>query len=921
MLPNVDLKEKIKYIHDYMVSSNAATASKVDENSNVTQKTIAGLEAELFKPDTIQINRKLVKDKLTQMFGEDMAKAYEDDLAKHYIYTHDETSLKPYCASITLYPFLLEGTKCLGGVSKAPKNLQSFCGSFVNLVYQIASNFSGAIATVEFLHMFDYFARKQWGKDYLGKHFEEVAQEFQGVVYALNQPASARGDQSVFWNISVFDHDYLKEMFGGFYYPDGTQVDIESTYHLQRYFLQWFRQEREKELLTFPVVTAALLTDGKGGFKDNDFMHALADEQARGLSFFVYMSDKVDSLASCCFDANQRVLVRNEDGVKLIRIGDFKYMKNLTIFFDGSWVKGSFVKTAPTDKMYRIVTSNKKEVLCTSNHIFPTLAGDKRADEITTDDWLMFNDRAYKEGSGEYKDGFLIGMYLGDGSMYERNDCDSIEVTLSLNEYKVKKCIEYISGWRIHPSKNNVVFAKTSDKSIVAFIRRWVKGGKCNTKELNMDVCNKSLEFRRGILDGFYATDGGNSNRIYTTSKKLVEQMEAMLTTMGVQTIIDKSDRTNEMVIIRGEEFTRNFPLYCLRWYEPQNKRSMGDVYKLTLNGTFFKVSEVQEITNYDAPVYCFNMADGKEPYFTLANGIQTHNCRLRNELADNTFSYTLGAGGVVTGSARVISLNINRIGQCGIKLDEVVDRVHKYLLAHREVLKGYIDAGLLPAYTQGFMDIDKQFLTLGVNGVLEYFEYLRDKKGEVTDKEYPNYLQSLLSFLTMSNKAALSEYGVRFNTEFVPAENLGVKNAKWDKEAGLYVPRDCYNSYFYPVEDTKVNVLDKLKLYSKDIVQYLDGGSALHLNLEQMLSAEQFVHLYKLCSKYGVQYWTTNVLCTICNDCGYINTDTENHCVKCGSTDVDYGTRVIGYLKRISNFSEARQKEAGKRFYHHLKK
>lgn len=560
----------------------------------MTQKTIAGLEAELFKPDTIQINRKLIKDKLTQMFGGDMAEAYEDDLANHYIYTHDETSLKPYCASITLYPFLLEGTKCLGGVSKAPKNLQSFCGSFVNLVYQIASNFSGAIATVEFLHMFDYFARKQWGKDYLKKHFEEVNQEFQGVVYALNQPASARGDQSVFWNVSVFDHDYLKEMFGGFYYPDGTQVDIESTYRLQLYFLQWFRQEREKELLTFPVVTAALLTDGKGGFKDNAFMDKLADEQAQGLSFFVYMSDKVDSLASCC---------------------------------------------------------------------------------------------------------------------------------------------------------------------------------------------------------------------------------------------------------------------------------------------------------------------------------------RLRNELADNTFSYTLGAGGVVTGSARVISLNINRIGQCGVKLDEVVDRVHKYLLAHREVLKGYIDAGLLPAYTQGFMDIDKQFLTLGVNGVLEYFEYLRDKKGAVTDKEYPDYLQSLLSFLTMSNKAALSEYGVRFNTEFVPAENLGVKNAKWDKEAGLYVPRDCYNSYFYPVEDTKVNVLDKLKLYSKDIVQYLDGGSALHLNLEQMLSAEQFVHLYKLCSKYGVQYWTTNVLCTICNECGYINTDTENHCVKCGSTDVDYGTRVIGYLKRISNFSEARQKEAGKRFYHHLKK
>lgn len=594
MLPKVDLKEKIKYIHDYIYASNAASASKVDANSNVTQKTIAGLEAEMFKPDTIQINRKLVKDKLTQMFGEDMAKAYEDDLAHHYIYTHDETSLKPYCASITLYPFLLEGTKCLGGVSKAPKNLQSFCGSFINLVYQIASNFSGAIATVEFLHIFDYFARKTYGSDYLTTHTLEIKQEFQGVVYALNQPASARGDQSVFWNISVFDHDYLKEMFGSFYYPDGSKVSIDSVYKLQLFFLDWFRQEREKELLTFPVVTAALLTDGKGGFKDNAFMEALADEQSQGLSFFVYMSDKVDSLASCC---------------------------------------------------------------------------------------------------------------------------------------------------------------------------------------------------------------------------------------------------------------------------------------------------------------------------------------RLRNELADNTFSYTLGAGGVVTGSARVISLNINRICQCDVMLDEIVDRVHKYLLAHREVLKAYIDAGLLPAYTQGFMDIDKQFLTVGVNGVLESFEYLRDKKGIVTDKEYPDYLTALLSFIKLSNKSALSEYGVRFNTEFVPAENLGVKNAKWDKEADLYVPRDCYNSYFYPVEDTNVTVLDKIKLYAKDIVQNLDGGSALHLNLEQMLSTEQFIHLYKLCSRYGVQYWTTNVLCTICNDCGYINTDTENHCVKCGSTNVDYGTRVIGYLKRVSNFSEARQKEAGKRFYHHFKK
>lgn len=582
--------DKLKYIERYKRASNAATASKVDANSNVTQKTIAGLEAELFKPDTIEINRKLVCDKLQDMFPkENLAQQYLDDLKNHLIYTHDETSLKPYCASITLYPFLLYGTKCLGGVSRAPKNLQSFCGSFINLVYQIASNFSGAIATVEFLAYFDYFARKTYGKDYLDTHSRNIEQELQGVVYALNQPASARGDQSVFWNISLFDNGYMHEMFDDFYFPDGSQVDFESVRKLQFYFMEWFRKERTKEVLTFPVQTNAMLTDGKGGFKDEEFMKKSAEENSKGLSFFVYMSDKVDSLASCC---------------------------------------------------------------------------------------------------------------------------------------------------------------------------------------------------------------------------------------------------------------------------------------------------------------------------------------RLRNELADNTFSYTLGAGGVVTGSARVITININRLLQSNESLDSLLRRVHKYLLAHKYVIKGYIDAGLLPAYTQGFMDLDKQFLTVGVNGVLEGYEYLV-ASGRVQGYNYESFLRGLLWSIKVMNTHGRKQYGVRYNTEFVPAENLGVKNAKWDKEDGFMVPRSCYNSYFYAVEDSHLNVLDKIHLYRNDIVQFLDGGSALHLNLEQLLTPTQFEHLYRLCSKEGVNYWTTNVLCTICNECGRVNPETNNHCVYCGSDDVDYGTRVIGYLKRISNFSEGRQQEAAKRYYH----
>lgn len=579
-----------------MDAQNPASGSKVDANANVTVKSLAVMEAELFKPEFIMLNRAIITNKIYEMFGNETAVSYQRDIKEHLIYIHDETSLRPYCVSISMYPFLLEGTKNLGGTSKAPTNLQSFCGSFVNLVYQIASDFAGAVATVEFLMYFDYFARKQYGDNYLRTNFKEVQQEFQGVVYAMNQPAAARGSQSVFWNISVFDKHYFEALFGEFFFPDGSQPKYASVEKLQRFFMAWFREERTKELLTFPVLTAAYLVDKETRLPiDRPFEEMLADEMSKGLSFFHYESDTADSLASCC---------------------------------------------------------------------------------------------------------------------------------------------------------------------------------------------------------------------------------------------------------------------------------------------------------------------------------------RLRNELADNTFSYTLGAGGVSTGSYQVITINLNRLFQRYFKphadktyygLYPVVERIHKYLLAFREVIKEYISKGMLPTYSAGYIDIDKQFGTIGINGALEAYETLAEEDDTSTFKEA---LKLILLSIKDLNKAALKKYGVRFNTEFVPAENLGVKNAKWDKEDGLVVPRDCYNSYFYPVEDTSLTILDRLEAHAWDVSQYLDGGAACHLNLEQLPSKEQAIKLIEIAAQKGVPYWTTNVLCTICKDCGRIDPVTRQHCNYCGSKNIDYGTRVIGYLKPISSFSAGRQKEAAMRSY-----
>ena len=233
------------------------------------------------------------------MFGKELAEEYNRQIEAHEIYVHDESQLYPYCTSITMYPFLLNGLKGLGGESISPKHLVSFCGSFINLCFAISSQFAGALATVEFLMYCDYFARKDFGDNYLETNKKEIENALQQVLYSLNQPAAARGYQSIFWNISIFDKYYLESLFGELVFPDFSKPNFESITKLQKFFMTWFNEERRKALLTFPVVTAAMVVD-ENGPKDEEFLDMCAEQDSKGNSFFKYESDSVDSLASCC---------------------------------------------------------------------------------------------------------------------------------------------------------------------------------------------------------------------------------------------------------------------------------------------------------------------------------------------------------------------------------------------------------------------------------------------------------------------------------------------------------------------------------------------------------------------------------------------------------------------------------------------
>lgn len=334
--------------------------------------------------------------------------------------------------------------------------------------------------------------------------------------------------------------------------------------------------------------------------------------------------------------------------------------------------------------------------------------------------------------------------------------------------------------------------------------------------------------------------------------------------------------------------------------------------------------------------------------------------CRLRNSLKDldtededhnhTTHQYSMGTASVATGSKSVMTMNLPRLVQDATtkyfkdrgvflvagenipeqeltydkeelyeyirnEVRELTERVHKYQTAFNETIKDFLKADMLDVYRAGFIDMRKQYLTVGVNGITDAAEFLGIEVS--VNDEYKEFVNNILETINIANRKDRTRECM-FNTEFVPAENLAAKNYKWDKKDGYWVSpnRNLYSSYFYNPEDEKLTVLDKLKLHGKEFVQYLDGGAACHINLKEHLSKAQYRSLMKVSAKFGCNYFTFNIRNTVCNDCGFISKHTLDVCPHCGSTNLDWLTRVIGYLKRISSYADPRKIEAWKRYY-----
>lgn len=333
------LKERIDYMEKYASSNdNAASSSETDPNANVITKNVANLGAEVYKEYNRRVQRMRMKHQLQKDFPE-VADKYEEYLNNHIFYVHDESSTAApdyYCSAVQMFPFLEHGTSTMDGLqTKPPKNLDSFCGQFINLVFLLSSQCKGAVGFAEFFNFFDWACVKEWGPNY---HIKEdsiintvhclkqetissrIEQCFQNIIYSINQPAGNRSYQSPFVNFNYFDKYYWEALFGEYTFPDGSKPSWDRVSYLQKKFMRWFNKERTKTLLTFPVESICLLNDGKD-YLDKEYKEFAAEMWANGHSFFEYTSDNAESVASCCRLRNDVKMFNSSTGLTGIEIG------------------------------------------------------------------------------------------------------------------------------------------------------------------------------------------------------------------------------------------------------------------------------------------------------------------------------------------------------------------------------------------------------------------------------------------------------------------------------------------------------------------------------------------------------------------------------------------------------------------------
>jgi anaerobic ribonucleoside-triphosphate reductase len=899
-----------KFATQFFNSDTSTADTSVDSNSNVSEKNSIVFDKEFSKPIQRLNSYYLLWKELKRLYGQSEADAIIRNQLTGVFYINDFSNIGlPYCFNYTTYDIALLGLPMVNKIiSKPPKYFFSFKSQVEQFIVIASNSTLGATGIADFLLVSAYYVDRIYrtGNDGSFKIPESevknyIKDQLTSFIYTVNQPN--RGNQSAFTNISLYDDVFLDKLCDDYKFPDGRTPKKETVKWLQELFLDIMNEELERTPVTFPVTTACMsVKDGE--ILDKDFLKLISKKDEKFGFVNIYMG-ATSTLSSCCFSGKQKVLTKSSNGVFYSTFSELdkatyeEAKRNFSIFHNGSWVKGKVIKIPKNNKkLFKITTQNNKTLVVTEDHINPTLRGDIRTDDLTSEDYLLFNQNTLnsypeKDKKLSYQQGVFIGAYLGDGSIYDK---DRNELIFSINQEKLNRLKPFLdsidSSYHVYTT-NTGVSLRYYSKDLINFVREYVKGTTCNEKELLLDCLCQSVEFRQGILDGFYITDGGNSNRLYTTSQKLAETIEVLLTSLGKVSIIDTTDRTDEKVIIRGKEFTRNFPTICVRWYEPRNKRTMKDVYKILNNSIYFKIKDIEEIVYTDAEVYCFEMNNPEEPYFTLPNGVITHNCRLRSDMTQLNFN-TIGGSSSKIGSVGVVTLNLPRIAY-GTNSKVFLEFVKKYAEqackinnAKRQIISKRIELNAMPLYSLGFMSLDSQFSTVGFTGMYEAVKYLEDLE---TQTEYVNIASEILRVIDDVTKTYAALTGYPHNIEQTPSETSAIKLVEKDKYFSLPVTVPFYSNQFLPLQQ-QADLLDRIYVQGQ-LDRKCSGGSILHINIDNPITAEEAEQLTIMCAEAGVVYYAKNYVLNKCKS-GHMTAGTREKCW-CGKEITDRYTRVVG--------------------------
>lgn len=867
-----------------------------------------------------------------------LSEVYDDEVEQAHrnadIHIHDLSMLSGYCAGWSLKQLIQEGLGGITGkITSAPaKHLSVLCNQMVNFLGIMQNEWAGAQA----FSSFDTYLAPFVKADNLT--YSQVKKCIESFVYGVNVP-SRWGSQAPFSNITLDwtvpdDLAELPAIVGGkemdFCYKDcKKEMDM-----VNKAFLEvMIEGDAGGRGFQYPIPTYSITKDFDWSDTENNrlLFEMTAKYGTPYFSNYINSDMKPSDIRSMCpIRSDENVLVM-DDYTKEFHVSRIEnlYKGNkkdniYTILHNG---EAKYARLNRFDNLdfYRVRTVNGHEIVLSSNHLNLVLGGEiKTTQELTVDDYLPFSITPV-EGKGlSYEDGFMIGAFLGDGCLkddyaitYSLNNTSKAEVmgkviSIGVDRYGAKVCCGSAN------KAGTCINVTLTSKSLRGLVEDYVSG-KALDKALDPKCINRSLNFRKGILDGLMSTDGRTvSRRIYTSSQKAVETVTAMLASMGIP--------VNIRVDNRGSDATySDNPVYCIRLYSPDTGASCYSGVYIKQNGyMWFKIESIEPINDGSHIGYCFEVLNDDEPYFMLPSGLVTHNCRLRldlRELRKKSGGYF--GSGESTGSVGVVTINMPRIAYLAEdemdfyrRLDRIMDISARSLDTKRRVISKLLDEGLYP-YTKRYLGSFKNhFSTIGLVGMNEAGLNAKWLRTDMTHKETQDFTVAVLNHMRERLSDYQEQYGDLFNLEATPAESTAYRLAKHDKgkypeiiTAGDNGGTPYYtNSSHLPVGYT-TDVFDALDIQDEMQTLYT-SGTVFHVFLGEKLpdwkAAANLVRT--IAENYRLPYYTMSPTYSICPEHGYLAGE-QKVCPKCGKV-TEVWSRITGYYRPIQNWNDGKVQE-----------